>query len=293
MQTTLILERADLWIAVVVMTGLGAAMGAGVYVLLKDASRLVLSIAGVAATVLLLLFGFAWADSLWGTHLIPLPSFIIYGQPAYLLAIILAAVLLRHPIPRWRSIPLAIVLVLFAAGELTGPLREPPPACRNRWRDGVCLQTSDSSCSAAAAATLLRQRRIPATEQEMARLCLTNADGTLSRGLYRGLHLKTKGTSFRVKVGRTTVAELQASDELPVIISVLLTPEVAARAPVYAGEWGWTPGLGHTVVVLGFPGDGLVTIGDPGVGRERWALEHLRDLMTGEYITIVPMLPRE
>jgi len=122
----------------------------------------------------------------------------------------------------------------------------------------------------------------------MARLCLTNADGTLSRGVYRGLSLKTQGTSFGVKVGRTTVTDLQTSGELPVIVTVLLTAEVAERAPVYARDWGWTPGVGHSVLVLGFPGNGLVTIADPGVGREEWALEHLRDLMTGEYITIVP-----
>ena len=58
---------------------------------------------------------------------------------------------------------------------------------------GYCAQTSNDSCSAAAAVMLLHAHGIPATEAEMARLCLTRAgQGTTPLGLYRGLALKAR-----------------------------------------------------------------------------------------------------
>ncbi len=52
-------------------------------------------------------------------------------------------------------------------------------------------------------------------------------------------------------------------------------------------EWGWTPGVGHTVVVFGFTDDGRVEVGDPAVGREHWTVDDLRVLWNGEGLRFV------
>jgi hypothetical protein len=58
-------------------------------------------------------------------------------------------------------------------------------------REGFCAQTTEDSCSAAAAAMLLHNAGIPASEEEMARLCLTRAGyGTPPLGLLRGLAIR-------------------------------------------------------------------------------------------------------
>lgn len=52
-------------------------------------------------------------------------------------------------------------------------------------------------------------------------------------------------------------------------------------------EWGWTPGLGHAVVVFGRTGDDLIEVGDPSVGREHWRVEDLRVLWPGAGLRLV------
>lgn len=63
---------------------------------------------------------------------------------------------------------------------------------------GICHQTSGYSCSPAAAVMLLHQEGIPATEREMAELCVTRCGnsvvaGTSESGAMRGLRLKMEG----------------------------------------------------------------------------------------------------
>ena len=63
---------------------------------------------------------------------------------------------------------------------------------------GICHQTSGYSCSPAAAAMLLHQAGVSATEKEMAELCITHAGnssvaGTSDCGVMRGLRLKMEG----------------------------------------------------------------------------------------------------
>src|SRR5262245_11988416 len=60
---------------------------------------------------------------------------------------------------------------------------------------GVCLQTSSYSCSPAAVAGFLHRFGVQATEQEMARLCVTRSwiSGTSDSGIIRGLRRKLPG----------------------------------------------------------------------------------------------------
>jgi predicted double-glycine peptidase len=158
---------------------------------------------------------------------------------------------------------------------------------------GVVRQTSDYTCSAASAATLLRYYGIQADEREMAELSFTRANGTAMLGTYRALRLKTEGTGKRVEVlSGATVEELrQATQRGPVLISVGL-PRLSLQPvdPRYERDWGWTPGLRHTVVVFGFLSDGRLDVGDPAAGRERWKAETLDILWNGEGLRLVDRL---
>jgi hypothetical protein len=83
------------------------------------------------------------------------------------------------------------------------------------------------------------------------------------------------------------VAKLRSVADDPVILFVGLRRGQRAD-PRYAREWGWTPGLRHTVVLFGFTDDGRIEIGDPSVGREKWSVEALDVLWDGRGLRLVP-----
>ena len=77
------------------------------------------------------------------------------------------------------------------------PIARPlnPNQFQNRWSDQVCLQTSESSCGPACAATLLHHFGKEATEAQIARECFTSRNGTEAWYLARmfrkrGLHVQ-------------------------------------------------------------------------------------------------------
>lgn len=181
-----------------------------------------------------------------------------------------------------RKAVLVVPLIGLCVYQSYKFLWEGVPPLDGRWKDGVCRQTSADSCSAAAAATLLKAHGIDATEAEMARLCLTRAGGTPMLGLYRGLKLKTRGTAWEVRPFRGDVASLRAGRG-PVLLSVRLDARPGVD-PRYANSWGWAPGVAHTVVFYGFRPDGKVEVGDPSVGREHWRVRDLEVLWHGEGI---------
>ncbi|MCA9141231.1 MAG: hypothetical protein H6823_11820 [Planctomycetaceae bacterium] len=197
----------------------------------------------------------------------------------------------------WQRIPggsfrrglSGVSLNLAAWFAVVYPLLGESPSCGDIWMGGeYCVQTTDYTCTAASAASLLRVCDIAATEQEMADLCLTR-QGTTWQGLYRGLKLKTQGTEWDVRVVRGDAERLIASASSPLILSVGL----AAGAEVdgaYEREFGWTPGLRHTVLLLGPRVAGRVEIVDPNpaIGRESWTVEELTLLYRGSAMQIVP-----
>jgi hypothetical protein len=176
-----------------------------------------------------------------------------------------------------------VVLSWTGTGRLL--LRSPPPL-GNRWtsRD-ICRQTSNASCSAAAAATFLYACGIRSTEPEMADLCLTRSDGTTMLGLYRGLKLKTAGTGWKlVPIADQSIDDLRQMTG-PILLSVELLPgePLAARYE----QWGWGVGSPHSVVLFRFLPNNQIDIGDPDTGRERWSLEDLEVLWHGAGIRAV------
>ncbi|MBN2711345.1 MAG: hypothetical protein JXR97_02785 [Planctomycetes bacterium] len=158
---------------------------------------------------------------------------------------------------------------------------------RDVWLDGVCLQTTNVTCSAASAATALRAKGINTSEREMASACYTTIRGTTFLGLVRGLRIKTAGTGILLKPDYgLTVADLkQMVAKGPVVIWVRLD-EGEGTDPRYREKWGWVPGVSHAVVVFSFPSADRVEIGDPSVGREQWSIKGLNDLWHGEGILL-------
>jgi hypothetical protein len=196
--------------------------------------------------------------------------------------------LARSGTPTVLARRLAVVLSLQAVGWTAAirPVWGTPPTCRDRWEGDFCLQTTDSSCSAACAATLLKAHGIDATEGEMARLCLTRR-GTLWQGLYRGLRRKTAGTPRDVEVVHGSFDGLRSMGG-PAILAVGL-PRDAKVARVYTERYGWTPGEWHSVLFFGIRGGGRVAMGDPtpGIGREDWTEDDLRVLWEGSGMRLV------
>lgn len=191
-------------------------------------------------------------------------------------------VLLLAGLGTWRTIEPAMI------GRPWGP--KPPPLGVDKWvRVGgmdVCRQTSQASCSAAAAATLLRSYGIEATEAEMVELCLTTEKGTRMLGLYRGLQIKTQGTPYRVAVFKGTLEEFRDKATGLAVVSVGLRQD-ANVDPRYETDWGWIRGVKHSVVASGIVDRGRVEVADPAVGRERWTEEGMRTLWFGEALYLV------
>lgn len=183
-----------------------------------------------------------------------------------------------------RAIPCLAILAIGVFATVH-PLLGQPPFCNDNWQGDVCLQTSESSCSAAAAVTLLRDYGIESNEREMADLCLTRR-GTTWMGLYRGLKLKTAGTPYDVAVFQGSVEPLRDLLPGPVIVAVGI-PKSGQAPAIYSDEWGWTPGLMHSVLLYEPVGDDRITVADPSIGREQWSSEDLRILWRGPALYLV------
>ncbi|MHC4199831.1 MAG: cysteine peptidase family C39 domain-containing protein [Planctomycetota bacterium] len=280
-------DRADLWIAALVMLLLSGGLCAATWALAKGLSKKQLTLLGICSTIGILAFGAFLSDSPWIASVIPAHAIVVYGNLMPLLAGPLVGIVLRSGLALRRRLLPTAALVLIGGYSLCAPLLKEVPTCADRWKDGVCLQTSQASCAPAAAATLLAHYGIRASEQEMARLCLTDRSGTRFHGLCRGLRIKTEGTARHMKIGTGSVEDLRTGVELPALVYVKLTPEVDRRDRRYSTEWGWIVGVTHTVVVFAFPNEKKVDVGDPAFGRERWGIEAFQDLCTGRFIVLV------
>ena len=220
-------------------------------------------------------------------RLLPFSSVVILGDWIPPAAALLAGL-------AWRRMPggavrkgvLVVPLLALCGYRPAGRLIGSPPPLDDRWKHGVCRQTSQASCSAAAAATLLRAHGITTNESEMAALCLTRPRGTPTVGLYRGLKLKTVGLPWKIEAFHGDLETLRR-ERGPVILSVRLDPGRGVDER-YERLWGWAPGVNHTVVLFGFRDDGKTEVGDPAVGRENWRVEDLRVLWHGEGFRLVP-----
>ena len=131
------------------------------------------------------------------SRVLPFSNLIVISnwQP-WLVRLLAGLIWYRLPGGTWRRSLVSVLLVGSCLISIYRPILAQPPQLYDMWEGNICLQTSQVSCTPAAAATLLAAHGIKTTEEEMALLCLTNREGTPMQGLYRGLKLKTADTPW-------------------------------------------------------------------------------------------------
>ncbi|QDV15169.1 hypothetical protein CA51_50810 [Rosistilla oblonga] len=225
----------------------------------------------------------------WARY-IPHSAVIVWANVVPIAAAISAGLAYRLPnTPHWRQLLASGLLGLLSFGTVFWPLQgfilRPPQPGGNTWSQGVALQTSWSSCSPAAAATLLRANGVDVDESDLMTACLTDNRGTVSLGLYRGVKLFADANDLEVEIVPPSLDQLIIDDQWPVLLMVRL-PKTGVEDPRYEHNWGWIPGLGHSVVCFGRLPNGNFIVGDPSIGREQWTTEDMKILWHGDGIRL-------
>lgn len=281
---------ADLYAGLVILGGVTIALFLGSLWCSYRISRILSDLLAILVVVVM----FFYIQHLWYdvrlTRVLPFSNLVVIGNWLPPLSGLLAGFGWRRIYGRIVRKTLCTSALAFVAGYAAIlPMLGEAPKCGDQWdHDGVCLQTTVHTCTAASAATLLRLHGIDATEAEMAELCLTR-DGTTWMGLYRGLKCKTRGTRWDVEVIECSASDIPRQPTEPMILSVGLSSQVAKRDERRFSEWGWRPGRGHSVLLLKGRGVGGFKIADPtpGYGIERWSGMNLQELFQGTAVRLI------
>lgn len=163
---------------------------------------------------------------------------------------------------------LLMLLCVPYAKPLIAPLRRILPA---RWSNGVCIQSTASTCGPASAATLLAFWGRTASERALAQECFTYGGGTENWYLARALRKRGLQAHY--------VIQAPAQTDLPF-------PSIAGT------EYHGRGGSGHFIVILGRQ-QGRYLIGDPLVGRLLLTPEEMRTqyYMTGFFLVATDPQP--
>ena len=281
----------DIYLGLALAGGLSALAFAWSARLGRRISARLCDLLAIALVLFLLLF----IRDLWSSQVLvewlPYSNLIVLGNwMAPTVALLGGLAWHRVPGRAIRRCGLVGTMLIIAGYSVVHPLVGQVPQCNNTWRNDVCIQSTNASCSPASAATLLKWYGIPATEQEMAELCLTRPEGTYWQGLYRGLKLKTQGTPWDVEVfSSRDLKQLEEKIQTGPVILTVGIPKNAKVNSAYCHDWGWVPGVSHSVVLFKFLRFGQVRIGDPSVedGQENWNREDLKFLWQGSGIRLV------
>ena len=285
----LMIAMPDIWIAIIVMScvSVAAALLSGGVLYSAKGQRVILLLAlAVFATVYFLFYA---SGQLFWARVVPNSASIIYTNLASVFAGLAAGWAWRLPeTPIWRRAALTSFLAIASLAAVGWPLLSmalrPPPEGQDQWRDDVAMQTSWATCSPAAVATLFHAQGIEASEREMIPLCLTDRSGTPTLGTYRAIKLVADQNDRQVEIVDSSLSKLLSDNEWPVLLAVQLPYGVEDRR--YADQWGWIPGMGHSVVALGRLPDSGIIIGDPSIGLERWTEADLEVLWHGNGVRV-------
>jgi hypothetical protein len=231
------------------------------------------------AIVFLMFAVYAWAH--WVNvaeiyKIAPARYGVVFYNPIPLLVTAMLALLIALQSRRGVRIVLYGALWLLVNGYFFSGAFYNPIHCQNKWDRICCLQTTDSTCAAAASATLVKLNGMDATEEEMKNRCLASTHGTSFEGIYLGLAGKMEGSGKHVGVDILTCDEFLENETALVLL--MLDDELDRRDKRYSRDWGWIVGTAHTVVVVGRADDDHIWVADPGTGLEKWKLEGLRNL---------------
>jgi len=200
----------------------------------------------------------SWA---WVVMRLPGSGWVFVANLSLEVVMVLLAVLWRNAQDRktrQRAAVLPPVLVGAALAGYAWHFKPLPLALTGVARkDGICYQTTEYSCSAAAAVTLLARHGIQATEAQMAALCLTRTGlGTSSLGLYRGLSLAAASAAMQPRIAYIGSPSNLRHATYPCIISVGLKSDCSPAIRNKMISFGWQPGVSHSVVLLSAEPDG-------------------------------------
>lgn len=278
---------SDLQTSLLLMTVLSAAFAVLGAILQGLRSGRPLAVALVLMTVLMCAYVVLVWDSPLLVRLLPFSGAIILGNWLPLVGGFYSGVCFRATgVPRARRLLLSAALLGLCMYSLASPLLGRSPVCaRVEYERVMEFQTTDSTCSAACAASLLRMHQIDATEREMADLCLTR-EGTHWLGLYRGLKLKTEGTGWDVVVENVSGQDLLQRGSKSGVLSLTFH----GRATNRVFETDFQMQSGHSVVCLG-PGDqGRLQVFDPSpdYGFESWDWKQLGQVQSAILVRLVP-----
>jgi predicted double-glycine peptidase len=267
----------DVIVATGIMLVISLASAIGALFAARKCSPATSGLIAGSATLILAVHAIWLADNLVITRMLPLANAMFYGNPQGPAMGLLAGVAaVRMPGRLRRRMVLLVPLVAIGLWRITSPMIGHAPSILSpRWTDDVCRQSSTSSCSAAAAATLLASKNIPVTEAEMISACLTHAEGTSMLGLYRGLKLKCEGTNWIPIASWAHATDDATRLRLPAIVTIHL--------PGLPNGWR---GIGnrHTIIVFQVLDNTRIDIGDPFSGRQTMSLDEFKRVWNGDAI---------
>ena len=179
---------------------------------------------------------------------------------------------------------LAMIGISFLLMPMIRPLISPIRLTEeSKWTQGVCLQSHEATCGAAAAATLLQTAGVSTDEATMVTACLTSQHGTEPLGLYKGLYWalarNRPATTRRPRIADQNPDRWHGLNQFPCIAVVRYDNQQGRSA-----HWLLGPQAeGHAVVVMGQDSDGWI-IADPAIGKVHWSQDDFRQRFTGDAI---------
>lgn len=250
----------------------------------SDGSQLMVQ--GVAVLVSTAYFVFVWEQPRLVSYL-PHTAIIVLANWHPLIGSFFAGMYLSsRKVGRLRRITVGPMTLLLAAYAIVAPLLGTAPVCKpGDPASPLVSQTTPYTCSAAAAASLLRLHGIDTSEAQMAELCLTRK-GTHWMGVYRGLKLMTDRTPWDVVARPFTRDAVMSLDDSPALLSVNVdTGSIAASE-----DHGFRGHSGHSVLALGSRDNIEVMVFDPSpaYGIECWDDELLSWVSNGVILQLVP-----
>jgi len=250
---------------------------------LEKASILIVQLSVAAGLVLYM--ALLWDRPLL-TQLLPVSSIVILGNWLPIFASFWVGMYIADvSINASRRFVLGSLAVLLGCYSIVSPLTGRAPTMEASANDQGIFQTqsTDYTCSAASAVTLLRMHQIPATERELAELCLTTK-GTHWMGVYRGLSLKTSGTPWKVVAESVSSADFASLDE-----TCLLSIDIDTSNYPEELDHGFHDAIGHTIVCLGQSHEGCLQVFDPSpdFGLETWGPSTYVGIESGVLLKLV------
>jgi hypothetical protein len=245
---------SDLWTAILTMIAISIVLIAvtAAYAPQRRETQM-LCLAAILGSAFAFLF--YSAGQLYWARLVPHSAVIVWANLTPFL-IALAAGICWHldKTPRWRRLAMSLSLAAVSVAVTFWPFinlaMRPQPVGGDSWNGSVAMQTSWATCSPAAAATFLTAAGMPISESKMIPRCLTDASGTPTLGLYRGVKMVANENGRELSVNEFDLPRLLNGEiDFPILLMVKL-PRSGVEDPRYANQWGWIPGMGHSVVAI-------------------------------------------